>query len=72
MNFSGFPLLPFAGFGSLGVFLVAVVVFGIPALLMWLWNLTLPDLFGWPRLRYWQAFRLELICGLLFGAFHIM
>ncbi|SMC06861.1 hypothetical protein SAMN00768000_3062 [Sulfobacillus thermosulfidooxidans DSM 9293] len=51
--------------------MLAVLTFGIPALLMWVWNMTLPELFGWPRLHYWQAFRLELISALLFGTFRL-
>ncbi len=54
------------------VLLLVVLLFVFPALLMWLWNLTLPQLFGWPRLRYWQAFRLQLISALLFGAARFM
>ena len=68
MTFLGSPWfgVPLLGLGALLV--LAVLIFGFPALLMWLWNTTMPDLFGWSRLRYWQAFRLELIAALLFGA----
>lgn len=37
---------------------------------MWLWNLTLRELFALPRLSCWQAFRPPLIAGMLFGALH--
>lgn len=50
------------------VVLIAVFVFGLPRLLMWVWNLTMPELFHWSRLRYWQAFRLLIIVEILFGA----
>ncbi|WP_053958891.1 hypothetical protein [Sulfobacillus thermosulfidooxidans] len=57
--------------GIVGLVILFVLTFGIPALLMWVWNATMPELFGWTRLRYWQAFRLELISGLLFGIFRL-
>ena len=36
-------------------------------LLRWLWNRTMPEVFGWKQITFWQAFRLQLICWLLFG-----
>lgn len=51
------------------VVLIAVVFFFIAAaLLQWLWNMTLPEVLGLKSVRYWQAFRLLLIAGLLFGS----
>jgi hypothetical protein len=47
--------------------LVAILFFAIPTFLQWLWNMTIPELFGLKGLTYWQAFRLLLIAGLLFG-----
>jgi len=43
----------------------------LPAFLMALWNLTLPELFEFPEITYWQAVRLILISALLFGGFFI-
>jgi hypothetical protein len=43
------------------------MLFIVPALLQWLWNMTIPELFGSKEIRYWQAFRLIIICQLLFG-----
>lgn len=37
------------------------------ALLRWLWNLTMPRIFGLPQIEFWEAFRLLLIAGILFG-----
>lgn len=36
-------------------------------LLAWLWNITMPELFGVKTVRYGQAMRLLLIAALLFG-----
>jgi hypothetical protein len=46
---------------------VIVLIFLLPALLMWLWNMTMPEVFRLPEIRYWQAFRLLIIASLLFG-----
>lgn len=37
------------------------------ALLMWLWNTTLTDLFSFKRVTFWQAIKIMLISALLFG-----
>lgn len=42
-------------------------LFVASALLKWLWNITIPKLFKLPEITYWEAFRLLLIAGLLFG-----
>ena len=41
------------------------------AVLLLLWNMTLPDLFRLPTINFWQSFRLLLIASLIFspGAF---
>jgi len=52
------------GFGFFGILFS---LFLIPAVLMWLWNITIPQLFNLKRLEYWEAFRLNIIAGILFG-----
>lgn len=37
------------------------------ALFRWLWNITMPEVFGLKRITYWQAFRLLILASLLFG-----
>jgi len=53
------------------ILLGIVVVLVSAAVLMWLWNITMPELFGLRRLTYWPAFRLLLIAGILMGSFHV-
>lgn len=43
----------------------------VPLLIMWLWNNTLPELFGFKTIRYWQSFRLYLLFALLIGHFSL-
>jgi hypothetical protein len=45
------------------VALIAIVV----ALFQWLWNITMPDVFGLKHITYWQAFRLILLASILMG-----
>jgi hypothetical protein len=40
----------------------------VTALLQWLWNMTMPQVFNLKAITYWQAFRLLIIAGILFGS----
>lgn len=60
----GMPLR--IGFAN-GIFWLLIVLFAVPAIFQWLWNITFPQLFRWPTLTYWQAFRIMIIVDLLFG-----
>ncbi len=46
-------------------FLILVGIF------QWLWNITMPQVFNLRMIRYWQAFRLLIIAGFLFGNSHL-
>jgi hypothetical protein len=62
-----FETLGLVGMGVLGVpVMFAVFAIGI-ALLQWLWNITIPEVFGLNQIKFWQAFRLILIAWILFG-----
>lgn len=56
---------------SQNIFVFIPMVIGffflVVALFQWLWNITMPDVFDLKKITYWQAFRLMLIVGLLFG-----
>lgn len=56
-------------FGGLVLLLLGIVVLllVLTLLLHWLWNITMPEVFGLKEITYWQAFRLLIIAGLLFG-----
>ena len=50
---------------------ILVFIFIGGAIIMHLWNWLLPDLFGWPRIGFWQALGLLALCRILFsGGFH--
>ena len=46
--------------------LILCVVLG-GELVKWLWNALLPGLFSFPRIGFWQALGLLLLCRVLFG-----
>jgi hypothetical protein len=52
------------------VLAVTLVAIGV-AVFQWLWNATMPDVFGLKTLHYWQAFRLLLLASLLTSGFWI-
>ena len=47
------------------------ILFFLPAILHYLWNDTVPEIFGLKEISYWQAFRLFLIAFLLFGVWSV-
>jgi len=48
--------------------LVILMFFFAPTFFQFLWNITVPEIFGLRTISYWQAFRLLLMAGMLFGA----
>ena len=58
--------LPFGWmFGTL-VTTIFIYIF-LCGLFYWLWNSTLPELFSFPRVNFWQAIKVILLATLLFG-----
>jgi succinate dehydrogenase hydrophobic anchor subunit len=53
------------------VILVICLLFMAACILQWLWNITMPQVFNLKEITFWQAFRLLLIAGILFGGTHI-
>ncbi len=52
----------------IGVLLLGfVLLLAASAILQWLWNITMPQVFGLKMIEFWEAFRLLLIAGLLLG-----
>jgi hypothetical protein len=47
------------------VFVVVLLVLLVTAIFQWLWNITMPEVFGLRRIGFWVAFRLLLIAGFL-------
>lgn len=51
--------------GVVVVSVLAAVAFLGTLWLWYLWNATLPELAGWPKIGYWQMFRLFLLAATL-------
>ena len=52
----------------IGLVLVAILV----VIFRWLWNSTLPEVFGVRELNFWQAFKIMLLAGILFGGHRVV
>ena len=50
-----------------GLLATVVGVASLSALLLWLWNTTVSDVFSLRAITFWQAHKLLLIAGMLFG-----
>jgi len=57
------------------IFIVPAAILGMTLfvglggwLVMFLWNLVLPPLFGWRLITFWQALALLGLCRILFGS----
>lgn len=44
-----------------------IMLFVLSWVLKWLWNMTVPEVFGLKTITFWQAFRLIIIAAILFG-----
>ncbi len=52
---------------SFELLLITTIVFLLSSLIvMLLWNATLPNLFNFPAINFWQAAGLKFLCGILF------
>ncbi|SHK47008.1 hypothetical protein SAMN02745123_01963 [Desulforamulus aeronauticus DSM 10349] len=52
------------------LFLIIVLIVVVATVVFkWLWNTTIPQIFGLKEITYWQSLRLLLIAWLLFGHF---
>jgi ABC-type multidrug transport system fused ATPase/permease subunit len=47
----------------IGMVLLAIVTL----IFRWLWNSTVPDVFGASAVDFWQAFKIMLLAAMLFG-----
>ena len=50
-----------------GIVVVLILVAVLVVIFRWLWNSTMPDVFGIREVSFWQAVRILLLAGILFG-----
>ena len=56
----------------MGIAIAAVIVAILVVVFRWLWNTTMPEVFGLRELSFWQAFKIMLLAGILFGGHRAM
>jgi hypothetical protein len=50
-----------------GLLIMLVAIAVLVVIFRWLWNTTMPEVFGIRTLSFWQAVRILLLAGILFG-----
>ncbi len=53
---------------TIGVAILLVLVF----IFKWLWNITMPEVFGLKELTLWQALRVLILASILFGGHRVV
>jgi len=53
--------------GVISLLFLFSLVISLPV--MWLWNSTIPELFGLKEITWWMAWKLLMLCSMLFGVF---
>jgi hypothetical protein len=52
---------------ALGFLIALVLVAILTVVFRWLWNTTMPDVFGVKSLTFWQDLKILILAGILFG-----
>jgi succinate dehydrogenase hydrophobic anchor subunit len=50
-----------------GLAIGLLILFVLIVLFKWLWNITMPEVFGIKEVTFWQAFRIMILASILFG-----
>ncbi len=53
---------------AIGLILIAIMVF----IFRWLWNTTLPEVFGIKQISFGQAIKILILAGILFGGHRVV
>lgn len=56
------------GCGVIILFFIVLIIlaFVYSGILMWIWNITIPVIFGLPTISFWQALGIYIISNILF------
>lgn len=57
---------------KIGLFILfpPLLLFAITGIVMWLWNLLLPEIIGVKAINFWQAMGILVLSKILFGGIH--
>lgn len=50
-----------------GLAIALVIIALVTLFFRWIWNMTMPEVFGIKSLTFWQAFRILILASILFG-----
>jgi hypothetical protein len=57
---------------AMGILIGLVIVAIFTVIFRWLWNTTMPDVFGFKTLTFWQALKILILAGILFGGHRVV
>jgi hypothetical protein len=57
--------------GAIGILIALVLIAILVLIFRWLWNSTMPEVFGIKQLTFWQALKILILAGILFGGYRI-
>lgn len=58
--------------GAVGVLIALVLIAILVFVFRWLWNSTMPDVFGVKQLSFGQALKIMILAGILFGGHRVV
>jgi uncharacterized membrane protein len=58
--------------GLIGLLIALVLIAIFAVIFQWLWNTTMPEVFGLKTLTFWQAIKILIIAGILFGGHRVV
>lgn len=56
---------------AMGILISLVLIAILVVVFRWLWNTTMPDVFGVRQLTFWQALKILILAGILFGGHRV-
>ena len=57
--------------GAVGIAAALVLIVILVLIFRWLWNTTMPEVFGVPQLTFGQALKILILAGILFGGHRV-
>lgn len=66
MDLNNYSFTEFVGIFITGLCIVFLFSLLLALPILWLWNSTMPDLFGLKMIDWWTAWKLSMLCGFLF------
>ncbi|MEA3277487.1 MAG: hypothetical protein U9Q81_19825 [Pseudomonadota bacterium] len=57
--------------GAIGLLIALVLIAVLVVVFRWLWNTTMPDVFGVKQLTFGQSLKILILAGILFGGHRV-